>query len=121
MSTGTMKYTSLDLGTIEAVVNKLGGMEGVRRFLCGELSLNIPQFATWKTVKIGVHKNLGAITTMLTKFKVSDLGEEHSRQTGVYAGTGRRRHLALRRDGQGAHGQEPGDYHGDFRRHQVGR
>jgi hypothetical protein len=30
-----MKYASLDLGTIEAVVNKLGGMEGVKSFLNG--------------------------------------------------------------------------------------
>jgi len=28
-----MKYSKLDLGTIEAVVNKLGGMDGVARFL----------------------------------------------------------------------------------------
>jgi len=34
-----MKYSNLDLGTIEAVVNKLGGMEGVQRFLRGEISV----------------------------------------------------------------------------------
>lgn len=28
-----MKYNDLSLGTIEAIVNKLGGMEGVKRFL----------------------------------------------------------------------------------------
>lgn len=28
-----MKYNNLDLGTIEAVFNKLGGMEGAQRFL----------------------------------------------------------------------------------------
>jgi hypothetical protein len=33
----TMKYARLDLGTIEAIVNKLGGLEGVERFLRGEL------------------------------------------------------------------------------------
>ena len=32
-----MKYASLELGTIEAVFNKLGGIEGAQRFLCGEL------------------------------------------------------------------------------------
>lgn len=32
-----MKYPRMDLGTMEAIVNKLGGMDGVRRFLSGEL------------------------------------------------------------------------------------
>lgn len=32
-----MKYGELNLGQIEALVNKLGGMDGVRRFLSGEL------------------------------------------------------------------------------------
>lgn len=32
-----MKYNDLTLGTIEAIVNKLGGMEGVGRFLRGGL------------------------------------------------------------------------------------
>ncbi|MDO8515714.1 MAG: hypothetical protein Q7S28_00490 [bacterium] len=31
-----MKYGELNLGQIEALVNKLGGMDGVRRFLSGE-------------------------------------------------------------------------------------
>lgn len=31
----TMKYATLDLGTIEAVFNKLGGLEGAKRFLSG--------------------------------------------------------------------------------------
>ncbi len=48
-----MKYADLTWGTMEAVVNKLGGMDGVRRFLNGELSLDIPQFAIWKTIKLG--------------------------------------------------------------------
>ncbi|KKR21360.1 MAG: hypothetical protein UT50_C0009G0019 [Candidatus Moranbacteria bacterium GW2011_GWA2_39_41] len=34
------KYSDLDLGTIEAVVNKLGGMNGVQRFLRGELTVS---------------------------------------------------------------------------------
>ena len=37
-----MKYTGLTLGTIEAVVNKLGGMEGVEKFLRGELAVTNP-------------------------------------------------------------------------------
>lgn len=34
-----MKYGTLNLGQIEAVVNKLGGMEGVQRFLAGETQI----------------------------------------------------------------------------------
>ncbi|MGH7141511.1 MAG: hypothetical protein ACREGH_02675, partial [Minisyncoccia bacterium] len=34
-----MKYPNLDLGTIEAVFNKLGGMEGAQAFLRGERNL----------------------------------------------------------------------------------
>ena len=37
-----MKYPKLDLGQIEAVVNKLGGMEGVNRFLRDELLVSEP-------------------------------------------------------------------------------
>ncbi len=48
-----MKYGELTLGQIEAIVNKLGGMDGVRRFLSGELTLSVPQFTIWKTVKLG--------------------------------------------------------------------
>lgn len=36
------KYSKLDLGTIEAIVNKLGGMKGVERFLCGKLAVSEP-------------------------------------------------------------------------------
>lgn len=38
----TMKYASLDLETIEAVFNKLGGMDGAQRFLRGELTVAEP-------------------------------------------------------------------------------
>ena len=67
-----MKYASLDLGTIEAICNKLGGLEGVRRFLADELRLAVPQFAVWRTVRIGVHKNLDTLTKALKKFRISD-------------------------------------------------
>lgn len=36
-----MKYGELNLGQIEAIVNKLGGMDGVRRFLSGELMVEM--------------------------------------------------------------------------------
>ncbi len=37
-----MKYGELSLGQIEAIVNKLGGMDGVRRLLSGELVVQPP-------------------------------------------------------------------------------
>jgi len=39
----TIKYPRLDLGRIEAIVNKLGGMEGVQRFLSGELVVKLAE------------------------------------------------------------------------------
>jgi len=50
-----MKYGELTLGQMEAIVNKLGGMEGVRRFLSGELVVKETehQLKVWKTVKLG--------------------------------------------------------------------
>ena len=51
-----MKYGGLNLGQVEAIVNKLGGMDGVRRFLAGELVAKVAErtFAIWKTIKLGV-------------------------------------------------------------------
>ena len=37
-----MKYGELNLGQVEAVVNKLGGMEGVQKLLCGEITVFEP-------------------------------------------------------------------------------
>src|SRR3989344_832337 len=37
-----MKYSEMDWGTMEAVVNKLGGLTGVERFLRGELAVSTP-------------------------------------------------------------------------------
>jgi hypothetical protein len=37
-----MKYSDITLGKIEAVINKLGGMEGVEKFLSGDLSVCKP-------------------------------------------------------------------------------
>jgi hypothetical protein len=37
-----MKYSDFTLGEIEAVLNKLGGREGVRKFLSGELIVQEP-------------------------------------------------------------------------------
>lgn len=56
----TMKYAEMDWGTMEAVVNKLGGMDGVKQFLRGELMVSTAtprQFPIWKTIKLGAYKN----------------------------------------------------------------
>ena len=38
-----MKYGELNLGQIEAIVNKLGGMDGVRHFLSGETVIKMTE------------------------------------------------------------------------------
>jgi hypothetical protein len=62
-----MKYAKLDLGTIEAVINKLGGMEGVERFLRDELVVKMPErvWKTWMTIKLGTLKNVEEIRQAL--------------------------------------------------------
>ncbi len=55
-----MKYGELNLGQIEAVVNKLGGMDGVQRLLSGELVVKMAErsFTTvWKTITLGAHQS----------------------------------------------------------------
>ncbi|MEK7478188.1 MAG: hypothetical protein AAB645_02365, partial [Patescibacteria group bacterium] len=42
-----MKYAKMEWGTMEAVVNKLGGMEGVEKFLSGKLVVSEPT-CTWR-------------------------------------------------------------------------
>ena len=42
-----MKYGELSLGQVEAVVNKLGGMDGVQRLLRGEVTISEPECA-WR-------------------------------------------------------------------------
>ena len=50
-----MKYSNWTLGQVEAVFNKLGGDDGVRRFLAGELVVKETerQLKVWKTIKLG--------------------------------------------------------------------
>jgi len=50
-----MKYNDWTLGQVEAVFNKLGGDDGVRRFLAGELVVRPADrnWPTWKTIKLG--------------------------------------------------------------------
>jgi hypothetical protein len=47
-----MKYGEATMGQFEAVINKLGGMEGLKRFLAGELVVK-SIFPIWKTIIIG--------------------------------------------------------------------
>jgi len=64
-----MKYNNLELGTIEAMVNKLGGMNGVKDFLSNKTQvLDVSQdvyFRVWKKINIGVHQNLDELYTSL--------------------------------------------------------
>jgi hypothetical protein len=55
-----MKYSKLDLGTIEAVVNKLGGMDGVARFLSNDVVVS-ERIRDWKDQE-GVI-SLGTVTS----------------------------------------------------------
>jgi hypothetical protein len=50
-----MKYPDMTWGTMEAVINKLGGIEGVQRFLSGETVVKAVErvFQVWKTIKLG--------------------------------------------------------------------
>jgi len=52
-----MKYNNWTLGQIEAVFNKLGGDEGVRLFLAGELMVKPVDrnWSTWKTIRLGTN------------------------------------------------------------------
>lgn len=52
-----MKCGKLNHGQMEAIVNKLGGMDGVQRFLSGGLVVKVGSFAIWKTITLGVHQS----------------------------------------------------------------
>lgn len=45
-----MKYGDVNLGQIEAAINKLGGKDGLKRFLAGELKV-VPKDAAGKSIK----------------------------------------------------------------------
>lgn len=49
-----MKFAKLNLGQMEAVVNKLGGMRGVNDFLSGRTG--IVSLAPWRTITVGLKK-----------------------------------------------------------------
>lgn len=59
-----MKYGQLTMGQIEAVVNKLGGMEGVQRLLAGDLMITelAERFKPmeWRRIVLGVRDSWDA-------------------------------------------------------------
>jgi hypothetical protein len=66
-----MKYGHVNLGQIEAIINKLGGSEGMEQFLAGNLTIKPvakPQdFAVWQTIKIGTCKDKKSLLKTLEK------------------------------------------------------
>ncbi len=64
-----MKYNEFNLGQIEAVFNKLGGVYGVKRFLSGQTEVRaIPKsFLWWKKVTIGKFNSIGEVWRALTE------------------------------------------------------
>lgn len=78
-----MKYNDFTLGQIEAVLNKLGGIEGVMDFLSGKTIVKVPSdektlFNVWKTIKLGNYKNADEFRKALKKngFKTGDWANE---------------------------------------------
>lgn len=80
-----MKYGELNLGQMEAIVNKLGGMEGVRQFLSGELVVEKGKgevieverkFQVWKTIKIGGFKRVYDLRTAIEEHGMRVLCDE---------------------------------------------
>ncbi|MBX4216043.1 hypothetical protein KW797_03775 [Candidatus Parcubacteria bacterium] len=47
-----VKYDGLTLGQIEGVVNKLGGMDGVKRLLSGEVGIVLQEPKIWKKLPV---------------------------------------------------------------------
>ena len=75
-----MKYGEITFGQMEAIINKLGGMEGVQRFLSGEIVVKAPEhtFKVWKTIKLGTLKNADEFRKALKKAdcKIGDWGND---------------------------------------------
>ncbi len=69
-----IKYSRLSLGEIEAIVNKLGGMEGVKRFLAG----TVESIVVWKTIKLGLHQTPEAyeVTIDKTSFRIGNYARQ---------------------------------------------
>lgn len=66
-----MKYGHISLGQIEAVINKLGGTNGVNQLLADQIIVKPvakPQeFKVWKTITIGTFKNKKSLVKAMEK------------------------------------------------------
>lgn len=68
------KYKDLTLGRVEALVNKIGGIEGVEKFLKGETVVAYPDgkrfWKIWKTIYLGTFKNVRELSTAIHKERI---------------------------------------------------
>ncbi len=77
-----MKYGEINLGQVEAIINKLGGEQGALRFLRGELVVSAAkpiEMPVWKTVKLGTKKTPSEYREALKsagRRRASDWGDE---------------------------------------------
>ena len=58
-----MKYSKLNLGQIEALVNKVGGLEGVIKILSGRVG--VVRLKPWQTVQLGTFQSESALRQAL--------------------------------------------------------
>ncbi|MDO8495220.1 MAG: hypothetical protein Q7S32_01675 [bacterium] len=70
-----MKYGELNLGQIEAIVNKLGGMDGVQRLLSGEL--------VFKAVEL-LRQIATVSSSAITKFVAKDVFTTKNKSVKIY-------------------------------------
>lgn len=77
-----VKYNEMTWGRMEAIINKLGGMEGVKRFLSGETDVSVAErraFETWKTITVGSGPKTADVFRKAIKKagnKISDWGND---------------------------------------------
>ena len=75
-----MKYGELNLGQVEAIVNKLGGMEGVQRFLSDEFVVKMVEqsFTIWKTITLGAYQSLSEYRKALKAYgyRIGDYADQ---------------------------------------------
>lgn len=77
-----MKYDEMTWGTMEAVVNKLGGMDGVQRFLRGALKVVEAEanaaFPMFQKITLSVYDNVAKLRKAIADSgnNISDYGED---------------------------------------------
>jgi len=72
-----MKHNDLNFRQIEAVVDKLGGKKGIDDLLSGKTKVvKVTSFNVWKTIKIGIYKNVSVLRKALKKtfIKINEWG-----------------------------------------------